>query len=644
MKKKFWVKVMVWILAALMAGSCALVLLQACSISVFGAETEVIEETEVAEVAPEYVTVGLMYGSDVTVGFETVSTVGFSINSVTLTRTERSYEEIYTLEIPKISVVCDDNLSQTAYTYSIYDTSKRCVVGGYHLETADDIESHEEADAMLELVKEWLKEEGSDMHPFVAYIKGSYKIRIGDYSSAANVEKKLATIPNMAKEIDLDIVGPSDTAVMIVDPETNVIHFEYDGGKETSMGLVALEKEGEKQYLKTPANRLYDGVFVYRRYKTDTVNGVALTNLLPIEDYIAGVVPYEISPKWPYEALRAFAITVRGYTVQNKNRHYTSYGFDICNTTHCQVYRGIADANESVFEAVASTKGLVLSDGKNVVTTYYSSSTGGYTAAAKDTWGGEDSPYLIPTYTPWERYSEHNNGLWISEVSGSDLANYLRSKGYDKINGKSIVDIKINSFSGDSSYVYSITYTDSNGNVLTIERCDKVRTSISKYVKSANFVVGKGSVTYDYDNVIKIDPSGSFTSVTGNYLQIEEEAPKVLTASGIKTIDNERVYVHNGEGAVRYQLGGLSVANGESGYYYNIADKIGVILRRVTKTVTAADEDTFIFAGKGWGHGVGISQYGTHDLAEAGSTAEQILSLYFPKLSLTDYHEIKGNF
>ncbi len=644
MKKKFWVKVMVWILAVLMAGSCALVLLQACSISVFGAEADVVEEAEVAEIAPEFVTVGLMYGSDVTVGFETVSTVGFSINKTVLTRTERSYEEIYKIELPKISVVCDDNLSQTAYTYSIYDTSKRCVIGGYHLETAMDIETREDADVMLELVKEWLTAEGSDMHPFVAYINGVYKIRIGDYSSEANVEKKLATIPNMAAEIELDIVGPSDTAVMIVDPETNVIYFEYDGGKDTSMGLKALEKDGEKQYLKTPANRLYDGVFVYQRYKNDSANGVALTNLLPLEDYIAGVVPYEISPKWPTEALRAFAITVRGYTVNNKNRHYTSYGFDICNTTHCQVYRGIADANEAVFEAVASTKGLVLSDGESVVTTYYSSSTGGWTASSKDTWGGDDSPYLIPTYTPWERYSEHGNGLWISEVSGVELADYLRGKGYDKITGKSIVDIKVNSYSGDSEYVYSVSYTDSKGNVLTIERCDKVRTSISKYVKSANFVVGKGSVTYSYDNVVKIDPNGKFTSVTGNYLPIEEEKPKVLTSSGIKDIDKPSVYVHNSEGINRTELESLTVANGESGYYYNIADKIGVILRRITNTYTAASDDIFIFAGKGWGHGVGISQYGTHDLAAAGSTAEQILSLYFPKLSLIDYHEIKGNF
>ena len=144
--KKFWTKVMVWILAVLMIGSCALILFQACSIGASAAEVTTVEE------APEYVTVGLMYDSGVTVGFETVTTVGFTVYTVTATRTERSFEEIYSVEIPKISVVCDDNLSQTAYTYSIYDTSKACVVGGYHVEVAEDFATREEADAMLEIV------------------------------------------------------------------------------------------------------------------------------------------------------------------------------------------------------------------------------------------------------------------------------------------------------------------------------------------------------------------------------------------------------------------------------------------------------------------------------------------------------------
>lgn len=640
-KKQFWVKLIVWILSILMIGSCAIAVFQSCAFDAAAAEIETVDEAATVEEAPEYVTVGLMYGSDVTVGFDTVSTVGFNVHAVTAGRTERFYEDIYTIELPKITVVCDDNLSQTAYTYSIYDTSKKCVVGGYHLETAMDIETREEAEEMYSIVVDWLAAEGSDMHPFIAYINGYYKIRIGDYSSVENVKKKLKTIPNMADEIELEIAEPSKTALMIVDPLTNVIYFEYDDGGERALGLSAMEQDGEKQYLKTPANRLYDGIFMYERYRTADVDGVALTNMLPLEDYIAGVVPYEISPTWHYEALRAFSICVRGYTVKNKNRHFASYGFDICNSTHCQVYRGVGNANENVYNAVASTEGMVISDGESIITTYYSSSTGGYTASAKDTWGGDDAPYLVQTYTPWERYSEHGNGLWVTEVSGTELAEHLRSKGYD-IRGDKIVDIVINEFSGDSPYVYSITYTDSKGHDTTITRCDKVRTSISKYVNSANFIVGKGTLTYEYDDVVKIDLDSSISVTTGNYLPFDEEAETatVLTANGIEEVELKKEYVQTSEETKRTSLKDLTVATGESGYYFSLSSDPGVILHRITKTVEAADEDTFIFAGKGWGHGVALSQFGILDLAEAGADAEKILSLYFPSLYLLDFHEI----
>lgn len=641
MKHKLGVKIMVWILAILMIGSAAGVLISilAQPQPAEATEADVVVEEPVEE-EPEYVTVGLMYGSDITVGFETVSTVGFKVHAVTSTRTERFSEEIFSIEIPRVSVVCDDNLSKTAYTYSIFNGSKACVVGGYHLEVKEGFETREEAEAMLEIVKGLLLEEENDMHPFIAYIKGEYKIRIGDYSSTERIEQKLAEIPNMAAEIELVTAVPSSTAVMVVDPETNVIHFEYDDGGNRWMGLSAMEKDGKKQYLRTPANRLYDGIFLYERYKSGSTDGVALSNMLPLEDYIAGVIPYEVSPSWPKEALRAFAISVRSYTLKNKNRHYSSSGFDICNSTHCQVYQGIGYANTAVFESVKETEGLVLCYGTEIVPIYYSASTGGWTASAKDTWGGSDAPYFQPIRTPWEKYSEHSYGLWVNKVSGTDLANYLRSKGYTKITGSTITDIKINSFSGDGGYVYSISYTDSDGNVLTIERCDRVRTSLSKYLNSANFIVGKGTLTYSYEEVVDIDVNGTVSVTTGDYAKLPGKAA-VLTADGLIETENKSFYVNSSDGVTKVTSEDVVIATGDNCYHSDVSSFPGVTLRRITKTVDATSEgdNMFIFAGKGWGHGVGLSQYGLRDLAKAGATAEQMLTLYFPLLEIKDFRD-----
>lgn len=60
---------------------------------------------------------------------------------------------------------------------------------------------------------------------------------------------------------------------------------------------------------------------------------------MDIDDYVKGVLPYEMSPSWPLEALKAQAVCARTYALL-QTKHYKSYKFDVCNTTDCQVYQG----------------------------------------------------------------------------------------------------------------------------------------------------------------------------------------------------------------------------------------------------------------------------------------------------------------
>ena len=300
----------------------------------------------------------------------------------------------------------------------------------------------------------------------------------------------------------------------------------------------------------------------------------------------------------------------------------------------------MGSVNQNVLDAVYSTAGKVLVyNGTTVADIYYSSSTGGYTAGGKDTWGNE-VPYLQASATPWERYSEHGNGLWKTVVSGEALLGTLRSKGYTSLPGTRIVDVKINAYSGDGPYVYSITYTDDTGKSLTIERCDKVRTSISSYLNSANFIVGKGSVDFVYDEVLSIDMNGTFSQTLGDFYTPEESQPTVLTASGLANAEEKRVTVQTADSTARVASSGLQVATGASGVYLSLTDYPGILARRHVETVVAENPEDFIFAGKGWGHGVGMSQFGLLDLAQAGAVAEQMLKLYFPTLEMMDMREL----
>mgnify|MGYP001179347812 FL=1 len=195
-----------------------------------------------------------------------------------------------------------------------------------------------------------------------------------------------------------------------------MILFEYDCGGESELGLKAHEDKNGNTYIMTPARNVYDGVFCFKRYDNGETDGVSLINILPLEAYIAGVLPYETSNSWLPETLKAFAVTVRSFTLTHLNKH-KQYGFDLCTTTECQVYKGAGRINENVMNAVLETKGDVMTYDGDIVNAYYSSSMGGVTVSAKDAWGSStEYPYLAAVETPWENYMVHNNG--VSTASG----------------------------------------------------------------------------------------------------------------------------------------------------------------------------------------------------------------------------------
>ena len=57
------------------------------------------------------------------------------------------------------------------------------------------------------------------------------------------------------------------------------------------------------------------------------------------------------------------------------------------------------------------------------------------------------------------------------------------------------------------------------------------------------------------------------------------------------------------------------------------------------KIAYAEDKNNFIFVGKGWGHGVGMSQFGAYDLGKLGYSAEEILKKYFINTEIIDYRK-----
>lgn len=562
--------------------------------------------------------VALMYGSNVTVGFEVDTDFGFQVNAVDRLG-DLTNEPLWELDITKISCTVDANLSKSAMTYSKTTSQKSTVIGGYHARIGVDL-SRRELERLIDEVEDTL--DNLDVYPIPAYIEGGYTLLAGHFPSLDEAEELAELIKDEHPDLRVYTLSPTNTAVSVVDPLTDTILFEYDDSDETALGLTPLDSpDGEISYLVTPAKKIYDGTFMFRRYISGATDGVSLTGIIPLGEYIKGVLPYEISSSWPIEAKKAFAICVRSFTLASV-RHEKAYQADLCNTAHCQVYGGRKLITESVERAVEETDGLVMTSGGKIVTAYYSAVTGGVTVGVDDAWGGPAQSYLVAVDTPWELFTTHSEGAWQVEISPKELCEYLSTtKGYTQLRGK-ISSITIDSLAKNSTYVYQITFTDSHGTSVTVKTTDAVRTALAKYVNSANFVVGKGSV--------EAEQTAFITSSKDDINVITKRG--VMSAEGIT-----RVYVESADDTDRVKTEDCTVltANGKISLTGNTA-----VTEKVT--VYAEDPDNFIFVGKGWGHGVGISQWGVLNLANLGYGAEAILSKYFTGIDIVDFREIIG--
>lgn len=133
--------------------------------------------------------------------------------------------------------------------------------------------------------------------------------------------------------------------------------------------LIAQSRDSQNPY---PGDLSFEAVLSGGVYTLYTIAHIY------IENYLYGVLPYEMGNSSGLEALKAQAVAARTYTVRMMvNR--ASGRYDVKDTTSDQVYRGTPTGNTNCVSAVDATKGIVLMDGSNYITTYYSASNGGQT-------------------------------------------------------------------------------------------------------------------------------------------------------------------------------------------------------------------------------------------------------------------------
>lgn len=170
-------------------------------------------------------------------------------------------------------------------------------------------------------------------------------------------------------------IGPGERLTVAV--SDGGLRISRRGGKSSTASGLRIEGAG------AIALRAQGKAHTYRgRIRIDAVRGsLRLINDVALEDYVRGVVANEMKSDWPTEALKAQAVMARTLAVARRSSH-RSEGFDVCDTTHCQVYRGVSSETGATDGAVAATRGQILTCRGEAIQALYCSTCGGVTASS----------------------------------------------------------------------------------------------------------------------------------------------------------------------------------------------------------------------------------------------------------------------
>lgn len=170
-----------------------------------------------------------------------------------------------------------------------------------------------------------------------------------------------------------------------------------------SVTIQAADAKQAEKFCFTAGGRDYRGaaVVVLRG------SGLTLIDRVRTEDYLYSVVPEEMPSQWPQDAVKAQAVAARTFALKNRGRHET-HGYDLCVSTHCQVYGGTASETTASSKAVDATRGETLTHNGKLIDALFHTDSGGMTENSEDVWGSK-LPYLraareVQTHTnPWEK-------------------------------------------------------------------------------------------------------------------------------------------------------------------------------------------------------------------------------------------------
>ena len=375
------------------------------------------------------------------------------------------------------------------------------------------------------------------------------------------------------------------------------------------MKLIRCEEEGSLRL--NDSDGLYEGD-LYLSVQDGVIRPILH---IYIEDYLLGVVPYEMGDSFPLEALKAQAIAARTYALK---RNGDSGDYDVEDTTNDQAFKGRSASSPLSEQAVRETEGLCGTYNGKLADCYYSASNGGQTELGEHVWPTDeldaygymdmrDDPFdyendasTVKRFTLPKRPGETGVGPALHSAMVSSLKESLESLGYAAEDGLVRIDEIVD--------VLLITPKFDEPSRLMTEIQFDVKLSVREYTFRD---------TSAHDGLTLIENEQMQPDATPSPMPMPTATPAY---SPYKEI----------EGVFAVILPVFPDAEKAMGLSINVYQNE---LMRVVDIGSA-----FMIESRRYGHGVGMSQRGAQQMAgKYGMTCEQILSFYYPGMTVMSY-------
>ena len=317
----------------------------------------------------------------------------------------------------------------------------------------------------------------------------------------------------------------------------------------------------------------------------DDENDMIIVNEVATSEYLASVVGSEEPTSWEPEALAAQAIAARTYLVTHLAKHGA---YDLEGDTRDQAYDGVGSEAPSTVKAVQRTAGIVATYGGRAIEALYSANAGGITEDSENVYASA-LPYLRSVPSPADEVASasswgHTSWQWTREFTAPQLREYLSVRGI---------------------------------NVGDVQRIDITQTSKTGRVIGARVVGSAGS------RDIGKDRSRYYFGLLST----------LFTVAVHDADETEFVSYTNSDRLRTLQLLGATIDAPAYSRTVN-SDRETAEIRVVGWIYRLPGR--FVFTGKGFGHGVGMSQWGAQGMALRGSSASEILTHYYLGIALTN--------